>query len=31
MSSHETQPESSGFFTRVKDFFEGLGSRTGSA
>jgi molecular chaperone DnaJ len=31
MSSHETQPESSGFFTRVKDFFDGLGSRTGSA
>jgi molecular chaperone DnaJ len=31
MSSHETQPESSGFFTRVKDFFDGLASRTGSA
>jgi molecular chaperone DnaJ len=31
MSSHETQPESSGFFARVKDFFDGLGSRTGSA
>src|SRR5215212_5932061 len=31
MSSHETQPESSGFFTRVKDFFDALGSRTGSA
>jgi molecular chaperone DnaJ len=30
MSSHETQPESSGFFARVKDFFDGLGSRTGS-
>ncbi|MFL4981815.1 MAG: molecular chaperone DnaJ [Xanthobacteraceae bacterium] len=31
MSSHETQPESSGFFARVKDFFDALGSRTGSA
>jgi molecular chaperone DnaJ len=31
MSSHETQPESVGFFTKVKDFFDGLGSRTGSA
>ena len=29
--SGETQPESTGFFTRVKDFFDGLGSRPGSA
>jgi molecular chaperone DnaJ len=26
MSSKETHPESSGFFTKVKDFFDGLGS-----
>lgn len=26
LSSNETQPESSGFFSRVKDFFDGLGS-----
>jgi molecular chaperone DnaJ len=31
MSSRETQPESTGFFARVKDFLDGLGSRTGSA
>jgi molecular chaperone DnaJ len=31
ISSRETHPESAGFFTRVKDFFDGLGSRTGSA
>lgn len=30
MSSSETQPESAGFFARMKDFFDGLGSRTGS-
>jgi molecular chaperone DnaJ len=30
-SSTETHPESEGFFARVKDFFEGLGNRTGSA
>jgi molecular chaperone DnaJ len=26
LSSKETQPESTGFFARVKDFFDGLGS-----
>ena len=31
MSSGETHPESTGFFARVKDFLDGLGSRTGSA
>jgi molecular chaperone DnaJ len=31
LSSRETHPESAGFFARVKDFFEGLGSRAGSA
>ena len=31
LSSRDTQPESTGFFTRVKDFFDGLGSRPGSA
>jgi molecular chaperone DnaJ len=31
ISSRETHPESAGFFTRVKDFFDGLGSRSGSA
>jgi molecular chaperone DnaJ len=31
LSSTETQPESEGFFARVKDFLDGLGSRTGSA
>jgi molecular chaperone DnaJ len=30
MSSRETHPESAGFFTRVKDFFDGLGNRAGS-
>jgi molecular chaperone DnaJ len=30
LSSGDTQPESTGFFTRVKDFFDGLGSRPGS-
>ena len=30
-SSRETQPESAGFFARVKDFFDTLGNRTGSA
>jgi molecular chaperone DnaJ len=28
ISSSETQPESSGFFGRVKDFLDGLGTRT---
>src|SRR5262245_15428560 len=31
LSSGETQPESTGFFARVKDFFDALGSRPGSA
>jgi molecular chaperone DnaJ len=31
LSSTETQPEAAGFFDRVKDFFDGLSSRTGSA
>ncbi|MEA2933977.1 MAG: molecular chaperone DnaJ, partial [Variibacter sp.] len=26
LSSNETQPESTGFFSRVKDFFDGLGT-----
>jgi molecular chaperone DnaJ len=26
MSSKDTHPESSGFFTKVKEFFDGLGS-----
>ena len=30
-SSQDTHPESAGFFARVKDFFDGLGSRPGSA
>lgn len=30
-SSAKTQPEAEGFFSRVKDFFDGLGSRQGSA
>jgi molecular chaperone DnaJ len=30
-SSSETQPEAAGFFTKVKDFLDGLGSRQGSA
>jgi molecular chaperone DnaJ len=30
-SSHETQPEAEGFFSKVKDFLEGLGNRQGSA
>ena len=25
LSSEQTQPESAGFFSRVKDFFDGLG------
>jgi molecular chaperone DnaJ len=29
LSSQETQPESAGFFGRVKEFFDGLGNRTG--
>jgi molecular chaperone DnaJ len=31
LSSHETQPESSGFLGKVKEFLDGLGGRTGSA
>jgi len=31
LSSAETQPESEGFFTRVKDFFDGFGNRTGTS
>jgi molecular chaperone DnaJ len=31
MSSKETQPESAGFFTKVKEFFDGLGNRSGTA
>jgi molecular chaperone DnaJ len=27
LSSTETQPESTGFFARVKELFDGLGSR----
>jgi molecular chaperone DnaJ len=30
LSSRETQPESSGFFTKVRDFLDGLGSRASS-
>ena len=30
-SSSETQPEAAGFFTKVKDFLDGLGNRQGSA
>jgi molecular chaperone DnaJ len=29
LSSQETQPESSGFFSRVKEFLDGLGSKGG--
>src|SRR5665213_2253531 len=29
LSSQETQPESAGFFTRVREFFDGLGARGG--
>ncbi|MPZ58623.1 MAG: molecular chaperone DnaJ [Rhizobiales bacterium] len=31
LSSTETQPEAVGFFSRVKDFFDSLGSRTGTS
>ena len=31
VSSTETQPESTGFFARVRDFLDGLGHRAGSA
>lgn len=31
LSSRETQPESNGFFSRVKDLFDGLGSRANSS
>ncbi len=31
MSSRETQPDTTGFFARVKDFLDGLGNRPGSA
>jgi molecular chaperone DnaJ len=30
-SSTETQPESAGFFSKVKDFLDGLGNRQGSS
>ncbi|PWB64168.1 MAG: molecular chaperone DnaJ [Bradyrhizobiaceae bacterium] len=30
-SSQDTHPESAGFFSRVKEFFDGLGSRTGTS
>jgi molecular chaperone DnaJ len=30
-SSKETHPESAGFFSRMKEFFDGLGNRAGSA
>jgi len=30
-SSHETQPEAAGFFSKVKEFLDGLGNRQGSA
>jgi molecular chaperone DnaJ len=30
LSSEETQPESAGFFSRVKEFLDGLGSRSSS-
>ncbi len=30
-SSQDTHPESAGFFTRVKEFFDGLGNRTGTS
>jgi molecular chaperone DnaJ len=30
LSSHETQPESSGFFGKVKEFIDGLGGRASS-
>src|SRR5437588_2938212 len=30
-SSNETQPDAAGFFSKVKDFIDGLGSRQGSA
>jgi molecular chaperone DnaJ len=31
LSSQETQPESVGFFSKVKEFIDGLGSRTGQS
>ena len=31
LSSQETQPESAGFFSKVKEFFDGLGNRTESS
>jgi molecular chaperone DnaJ len=31
LSSQETQPESAGFFSRVKEIFDGLGSRGSSS
>ena len=31
LSSQETQPESSGFFSKVKEIFDGLGSRSSSS
>jgi molecular chaperone DnaJ len=31
LSSHETHPESAGFFSKLKDFLDGLGGRASSA
>ena len=31
VSSQDTHPESAGFFSRMKEFFDGLGNRAGSA
>jgi molecular chaperone DnaJ len=31
LSSTDTQPESTGFFSRVKDFFDGLSNRADSS
>ena len=29
LSSEDTQPESEGFFSKVKDFLDGMGTKTG--
>ena len=31
LSSKETQPEAAGFFSKVKEFLDGLGNRASSA
>jgi molecular chaperone DnaJ len=31
LSSHDTQPESAGFFSRVKEFLDGLGGRASTS